>query len=58
MVQVLIGVLVVALAVIIGLFVYQRQTLKRLADLEQRLAALKLSQIDTRLGPVKVTTSS
>ena len=35
MVQVLIGVLVVALAVIIGLFVYQRQTLKRLADLEQ-----------------------
>ena len=50
MVQVLIGVLVVALAVIIGLFVYQRQTLKRLADLEQRLAALKLSQIDTRLG--------
>ncbi|WP_276859407.1 septation ring formation regulator EzrA [Limosilactobacillus ingluviei] len=54
MVQVLIGVLVVALAVIIGLFVYQRQTLKRLADLEQRLAALKLSQIDTRLGPDKV----
>lgn len=54
MVQVLVGVLVIALLVIIGLFIYQRQTLKKLQDYAARLAALPTKQIDQRLDKERV----
>ena len=56
MVQILIIILVIALLVIVGLFVYQRQTLKKLSTYGQSIQAIPLQKIDQRLSKEKVQT--
>ena len=56
MVQILIIILVIALLVIVGLFVYQRQTLKKLSTYGQSIQAIALQKIDQRLSKEKVQT--
>ena len=56
MVQILIIILVVALLVIVGLFIYQRQTLKKLSTYGQNVQTIPLQKIDQRLSKDKVQT--
>lgn len=56
MVQILIIILVIALLVIVGLFVYQRETLKKLSTYGQSIRAIPLQKIDQRLSKEKVQT--
>lgn len=56
MVQILIIILLIALLVIVGLFVYQRQTLKKLSTYGQSIRAIPLQKIDQRLSKEKVQT--